>query len=119
MTPYPHSPDRYVVICYDGSGGTRIAEREMHRTGWDDTIADIADGEITDVHQVWQANPDGPIFRDVTEDVAGAVYGVLHEGGRGCKGSLRDFLENHLSIRDVEYLLAQAGMADEIYRGAA
>jgi hypothetical protein len=64
----------YLALCHYRCG-MAWAERDVARTGWNDTIEDIRTGDLPDVVQVIEFNVVEVSSRDVTED-------ALSEAGR-------------------------------------
>ena len=74
-----------------------LAERSLaDTTSRAETIRDILTGQVEDVQRVIEFNPVEGTARDVSEDIAREIAGLLAEPvGRR---DLRDFLEDHLGV---------------------
>ena len=65
------SPDPmlYFVLADFGASGRAWVERAVGSMGLNDTIRDIREGQIECVVTVLECSLEGPVCRDVTEDV--------------------------------------------------
>ena len=62
------------------------------------TIADIASGQIENVVAVYEACEEGPIFRDVTEDIARDVMAIWSDENEPLQDWQHSFVELFVSV---------------------
>ena len=86
----------FAILCRNARADF-FAERSLpDTTSRAETIADILTGQVEDVQRVIEFNPVEGTARDVSEDIAREVAGLLTEPvGRR---DLRDFLEEQLGV---------------------
>lgn len=111
--------DRYIVKTVWFSkrplgGQTKhitFVERDEADMNWQDTIADIRDGQITDVVQVIKFNEQEHTCEDVTRDVAQAIIDGCANGDEYPTGGVFDFCEQALGCRTMAELAREKEIA--------
>lgn len=83
-----------IVIC-SHRNGAYLPERDLCRCAWDETVADIVSGQITNVSQIIQTSTG----QDVTESVARDVMAAWAERGEPLSAKQRDFIEQAVSVQ--------------------
>jgi hypothetical protein len=63
----------YFILADFGANGRAWVERDVASMGWNATIADIREGQITNVVTVLECSLEGPICSDRTEDALKAA----------------------------------------------
>jgi hypothetical protein len=86
----------FAILCRNARAEF-LAERSLaDTTSRTETIHDILTGQVEDVQRVIEFNPAEGTARDVSEDIAREIAGLLMEPiGRR---DLRDFLEEQLGV---------------------
>lgn len=79
---------------------------DMSRTT---VVRDILSGDIAHPVKILEACEEGPIFRDITEDVAREVYQKLQDAAEACPTRLRDFLDIELGACAADQLDISTG----------
>lgn len=87
-----------------GKLGTAFLETDRFTNSRSQVIADIISGEIMDVLCVLEVNEDEGTCRDVTEDIARAVYDDLYDTQRVCPRHLVDWLDHMLGANTADSL---------------
>ena len=95
------NPDKmlHFVKCDFGSAGLAFVQREPAEMDLATTIADIASGQIENVVAVYEACETGPIFRDVTEDVARTVQDIWVGQAEPLLDWQFEFIAHHVSVQ--------------------
>lgn len=88
----------HFVKCDFGKGGVAFIERDIADMDLETTVADIASGQIDNVLAVYETCEEGPIFRDVTEDIAKAVMAVWADEDQPLQDWQHSFVELFVSV---------------------
>lgn len=83
-----------IVIC-GKPGSEYLPERNLSRTGWDETVEDVAQGQFSEISSIIHAD----LGRDVTDIVAREVANIWADRGEGISSSEREFLEYTIGIQ--------------------
>jgi hypothetical protein len=108
----PNIAPLFFVECDFGELGKQFIECDRNRSSFNQVVIDIIDGQIEDVIRVLEVYEDEGTCRDVTEDVARAVFNgtepELDWQGVPTFGGIQDFLEVNLGRGVVERALGEA-----------
>ena len=78
MKPLPYSTltalnalptDPIIIVECEHNGCRFIAERDMDRANWKNTVQDIASGDLESVCAVYEIGRDLPVTEDIARDV--------------------------------------------------
>jgi hypothetical protein len=87
--------DFCLILSDFGAEGRAFIDTDLSEATFDQTVRDIADGNVDNVVAVVQFNPIKGQARDVTEEVARAVSDLAMHDGSYPRESVRTFLDAH------------------------
>lgn len=92
---------QYFIECEAKINGRRVTyfcERDCDQMLFQQTVDDIADGQVEGVRKVYRADLEAKTFTDASEDVAQAIIDRTSDGADMPVGAVFDFCEDALGV---------------------
>lgn len=108
----------YFVECrfrFDSRKVEAFIECDRDRSSFDQVVSDIASGQIENPIKVIEVFEDEGTSRDVTGDVAQAVFDKLWADKSDCGYDLGNFIDEHCGVYSRDRLNVRAGNLEDVY----